>query len=292
MRSRSILASLVLSGALACGCGDAAVPAPAPPPEVEQSQDPPAVKEGIDLCFQALHGDLAIRDEAIAQLTSATEEHPDSARAFYFLGLCNLSVVAEGGSPSFAFAADDALSRAVELDPSNTRPLGFLHLIRLNKAIALQDEEGREQAIQDLIEATEIDFFNFFATALGLGQLPLDTGYPQKALEVLEEDVVYCNAPDAPRSCMNSEAAPHRQSGFYMQLADTHARLGNKAQAEEAYTAALTAPDVDTWRYAAEAEAWVSTLDERMALHADTDPSNDPEFFLGSTRACLGCHAD
>jgi hypothetical protein len=112
------------------------------------------------------------------------------------------------------------------------------------------------------------------------------------ALEVLEQDVVYCNAPDAPSSCFNSEVAPHRQSGLLMQLGDVHARLGDKAQAEQAYAAALGADDADTWRYAAEAQEWVSAIDERMALHADADPSNDPDFFLGSARACLGCHAD
>ena len=290
MRARALLAGLILSGACAGGCGDADIPAPAPPPEMEQVQEPLAVQEGIDLCFRSLHDEVELCETAIDALRAATEEHPESARGFFILGMCALAAVAEGGNVSFAFLAEKSLAHAIELDPSNTRALGFLALVRLNIATALSNEEGRQQAIQDLITATETDSFNFFPLAIAFTKLDLDTGYPQMAVEEFEKNVALCSSPSADSRCVDSDLVRHRTPAFHMQLGDTYARVGDKEKAEQAYAGALGAHNVGSWPYASEAAAWAGELDARLALFADTDPTNDPDYFLSAARTCVGCH--
>jgi tetratricopeptide (TPR) repeat protein len=288
MKTPPTLAGLLLAGAVACGCGDADIPAPAPT-QVEQPQ-PLIVQEGTDLCFRSLHGEVELRQAAIDKLEAATALHPENARAYFMLGMCSLAMVAEGGSVAFGIAANEHLSRAIELDPMMTRALGFRALVRARIALATSNEQGLEDAIQLLIEAAEIDQFNFFPMAIMFSRFDLDTGYPQQAMEAFERNQGFCASPAADSTCDNSDLVRHREAAYRMQLGDTYARVGEKTKAEQAYAAALADERAGTWRYAPEAQAWASALDERLALHADTDPSNDPEYFLSGSRTCVGCH--
>jgi hypothetical protein len=152
----------------------------------------------------------------------------------------------------------------------------------------LKDQPSIDAAVQGLIDASNQDSFNSFPLALGLTPLPIDTGYPALAAQKLEARRAGCSASD--ETCVNSTEAPHRDSGYMMQMGDTYTRLGDKTKAVDAYSVALAAAGVGTWPYAADAKIWAGAVDDRLMLYADSDPTNDPPGFLSGPKSCTGCH--
>lgn len=284
MRMNWLLLACSLVAVAACGGSEDPPPTEAPAP----GEEPADVKAAIDLCFETLHGKVELRAEALDALRTATEAHPDNARAFYLLGLCSLAAAAEEGNISAFLGVEPAFEEAMKLDPKNTRIGGFLGLFRFIRARQFKNEAGAEAAIAELTAAAEADDFNNFTLALAFSQLDPSTGHPQTAVEKLLERRDKCT-PDI-TDCVNNPVAPHRDQGFYMQLGDAHARVADKANAADAYATALAADGTDTWPFAAEAEAWSAALDERLSLFADGDPANDPPYFLSGARSCTGCH--
>src|SRR5689334_10073262 len=122
MRALALMISIVLTTA----CGPEPSSPPPPPPA-----EPAEVTAAIDLCFATLHGQVDQRADAIDALRTATDKYPTNARAFYFLGLCSLAALAEDGNLAAIVTVDDALTKAMQLDPKNTRAAGFLWLSRL-----------------------------------------------------------------------------------------------------------------------------------------------------------------
>jgi hypothetical protein len=278
------LPSLLAFVLAAAGCGDG--PPPAPP------EEPAEITEAVELCMRTLHGEVGLRAEALGKLRTATVDYPAHPKPFLFLGMCSLAALVEDGDLGAGLRVDAALSRAIELDPANTRALGFLWLTRFQIARAIGNDAGTESAIQGLLDASAADDFNNFTLAIAFSQLEVSTGYPQKAVDALLERLDKCRGPEADSACVNSAVAPHRDPGFMMQLADAHVRVGARAEAEQAYAQALAFEDVATWPFARDAAAWAAGIDERVALHADGEPTNDPGFFLSGPKTCTGCHGD
>lgn len=279
-------AYLLLFSALllpACGGGD-----PVTPPPSAEEMEAQALEEAEGLCFDTLHGNIELRAQALEKLTAVTDAYPENARAHFMLGLCSLAAAAEEGNFLALLAIEPALTKAMDLEPDNTRIAGFLSLTRFNRARQFNDQAALDTAIQELIEAADIDDFNNFTLALAFSQLEPATGYPQIAVDKLLERQAGCS-PDI-SDCVNNPIAPHRDPGFFMQLGDAYARIADKANASGAYAAALTADGAATWPFANEAQEWADTLDARLSLLADADPKNDPPYFLSGPRTCTGCH--
>jgi hypothetical protein len=58
------------------------------------------------------------------------------------------------------------------------------------------------------------------------------------------------------------------------------------------YRSAKLAPRFDKWPFASALEARIDQADDRAALYADADASNDPKIWLQDGHICTGCHQD
>jgi hypothetical protein len=264
---------------LACGDGSAA-----PGPSGAQDTE---VSDAIALCLRTLHGEVALRQQAIDALVVATDDHPDSARAFFHLGMCSLAATVEDGDQAALGRVDYSLSWASKLDPSLRGPRGNLWVVRLNGAIARKDSAAVEEAASELIAAADADPFNVFIMSFGLTQLPLSSGHPATAAKRMEAYLDQCSTLSY---CRNTDITRHHDPAMYVHLGDTFARIGDAAKAASYYEKGLAAPGADTWAFADEAKAWAADLPARVALHGDADPTNDPPPFLTGPRSCLPCH--
>jgi tetratricopeptide (TPR) repeat protein len=264
-------------------CGGSHEPPPPSAAEIEEAQ----VKEATDLCMKATQGDAALRAPAIEKLRDMTEAYPNNARAFFYLGMCSILDLTEGDNLGAIVDVDPALSRAHELAPDDHRIAGNMWLARFNIAFAFKDQERIDAAVQGLIAASDADIFASFVLGTALPRLEPSTGYPQLAVERLEALVEACSTLEY---CRNSPIVLHHDPGLYMQLGDAYARVGDGAKAAGAYSKALTADGYATWAILDEAKAWADGIEERVMLHTDADPKNDPGQFLEGPRTCSGCH--
>ncbi len=269
---------------LGTGCGSTEEPKPTPSAaEIEAA----AVESAVSLCMDTLHGKVELRPEAIDELLAVTETYPNNARAHYFLGMCSLASFVEDGSLAGRGRVEPALARAVALDPTITNAVGNLALSRFNAALFLKNQANIDAATQELIAVADADIFNTFVLAFGLMQLGRDTPYPQMAADRLDAYDAECSMREY---CRNSEIVPHHDAGLFMHSGDAHVRIGNQAKADDYYQKALRADGADTWLFLDEAKVWAAGTTERIALHADADPTNDPPMFLSGKRACQTCH--
>ena len=253
--------------------------APAAPQEVE---------DAIDLCYEALQGDVAKRQAGLDALKAATEKYPNEGRAFLFLGMCSLAALAEDNDVTVLSDIDPALVRAIELMPEDRRIPGWLATVRVQTARILNDAEALETAIAEMIAAAELyPEFNNVSLAIAFAQFPLETPYPDMAVDALEA-IKDCGETDD--KCTDNEAAPHNVPGSLMLFGDVYARTGDVETARGYYEQALEQPSSSTWTFGADAEAIIEGLDERVANWTDADATNDPAFFLSGIRTCRSCH--
>jgi hypothetical protein len=61
-------------------------------------------------------------------------------------------------------------------------------------------------------------------------------------------------------------------------------------QARAIYRSAMNSPTFAEWPFASELQARIDQADQRAALYADDDPSNDPPLWPSSGHLCVGCH--
>ncbi len=280
---KSKFAPALLLVALNAGCGSTS----------EQPLPTAAEKEAADiaaaatLCMDTLHGKVELRAEAIDALLTVTDTYPNNAYGHYFLGMCSLAAFVEDGSIAGRGRVEPALSRTVELDPGIINAVGNLALQRFNTALFLKNPMDIDAATKELIAAADADVFNTFVLSFGLIQLERDTPYPQMAADRLDAYNAECSKH---AYCRNSEDVPHHDAGLFMHSGDAHVRVGNQAKADEYYQKALAADGGDSWAFLADAQAWAAGTADRIALHADADPTNDPPLFLSGRRTCQGCH--
>jgi tetratricopeptide (TPR) repeat protein len=283
MRTTPLLLAISLLSA-ACGSAPPDETTPLPDPAADEKK---AVDEATNLCMQGIQRKADVRAEAIDKLQAVTEIYPDNARASFFLGMCTLVTVAEEGNIGAAFEVDKALTRANELDPADARIEGNMWLTRFNIAYAFKNKPNIDAALAGLTKAADADIFSNFILSLAFSRMDVASGYPAEAVKRLEALLTQCPSLDY---CKNTPVVIHHDPALYMQVGDAYVRVGDKAKAAGAYAKALAAPGVDTWAIAAEAKVWADAVDERIMLHADADPSNDPDYFFSGPRTCSGCH--
>ena len=83
---------------------------------------------------------------------------------------------------------------------------------------------------------------------------------------------------------------PHNREGAGLFLGDVLAKAGNRAEAQAAYTTAMTGADFPTWSYQAELAERLAGLDDRIARHANADPNDDPPVAWAAANQCALCH--
>jgi tetratricopeptide (TPR) repeat protein len=246
--------------------------------------------EGEALFFRALAGETELRQSAIATLKAGLALDPDHGRGQLLYGMANLSAVAEDGDLLAAINGLPALERAIALIPDDPRIPGWLGTVRVGMARAMNNPTILQTAIDDMIAAADaFPEFNNASLAIAFSKLPLDTPYPQMAIDRLLA-IAECAADES--VCQNTTKVPHNNEGALMLFGDVYARVGDKTSALYYYDLALTSPDAATWTYATVArEEFIDAIDERIARFLDDDPDNDPQFFSEGRYACVGCHA-
>ncbi len=245
------------------------------------------IADGEALFFRALAGETSLRTEAILKLSSGVTLDPNHARGQLMYGMALLSSVAEDGNLFAALSAQPALEKAMALAPEDLRIPGWLGTVKVGAARALNT--GVAEAVAFMIEAADaFPEFNNVSLAIGFGRFPLDTPYPQMAIDRLTATANCVGEFDV---CRNTERVPHNNEGALMLFGDVYARVGEVATARYYYELALGSPDAATWDYAGDAQAVLDALDDRVALYLDADPSNDPQFFAEGRVACVACHA-
>jgi hypothetical protein len=294
MKLRSIVFGAALGfGALACedsgsGAGGAGGAGGGDLGGAGGASSPQAVEDAIDLCYEALQGDVSKRQAGLDALEQATLDYPEEGRAFLFLGMCSLAAVAEDGLVDAFFQIEPALERAIELLPDDHRIPGWLATVRVQGAIVFDDPAALEAAIQEMIAAADLyPEFNNLSLALAFSQLPLDTPYPQMAVDRMEA-IRDCGETD--ERCRDNEAAPHNVPTSVMLFGDLYARIGDEETARAYYEQAFVQESAATWPYLADAQAMLDELPSRVAAWTDADPENDPAFFISGVRTCRSCH--
>lgn len=261
----------------------------AQPVDTDETPDPAEalIAEGEALFFRALAGETELRAAAIETLADGLAHNPDHARGQLLYGMANLSAVAEDGNMMAVLKAQPALDKALELNPDDKRIPGWIGTVKVGGARVLNT--GLDEAIAYMIEAADaFPEFNNVSLAIAFGRLPLDTPWPQMAIDRLHATADCGGDFDV---CRNTEKVPHNNEGALMLFGDVHARVGDLAKARYYYELALASPDAATWRYAGEAQKVLDALEDRVALYLDEDPANDPVFFAEGRFACVACHA-
>ncbi|MBL8741277.1 MAG: hypothetical protein JNK04_09290 [Myxococcales bacterium] len=250
--------------------------------------EPADVTAAIESCYRTLHGATAERAEALTLLASAAEAHPDNGRVHLFLGMCSLAALAEDGDLGALADIEPALERAIELLPDDHRIPGWLATVRVQTANVLGTPEEVDAAAAEMVEAADLyPEFNNVSLAIAFAALPIDTPYPELAVERLEA-IVDCGETD--EKCRDNEAAPHNVPGSLMLFGDVHARVGNLAEATAYYQRALAAESAPTWPERDVAQSFLDDVETRVATFSDADTTNDPAFFLSGGRTCTACH--
>lgn len=252
------------------------------------SAEPADVTAAIDACYETLHGAVGGRSEALAMLASAAEAHPDNGRVHLFLGMCSLAALAEDGDITALADIEPALERAIELMPDDKRIPGWLASVRVQTANVLGSEEDIDAAAQEMIAAADLyPEFNNVSLAIAFAALPVETPYPDMAVERLEA-ILGCGETD--EKCRDNEAAPHNIPGSLMLFGDVYARVGRVTEAKSFYEQAIAAESAPTWPELQVAQEMLAEVDARVASFADADAENDPAFFLSGARTCTACH--
>lgn len=235
-----------------------------------------------------LNGDLEQEDHAISSLAGALEREPENASAQLWFGLANMHAFIRRRELPYAIRASRAFDRAVELDPSDTSAAGWRAFFAYQTARARdEDLEAPRQALMDA--AARDPRFTPFLAALVLTPMPLESGWPARALPPLEA-IEDCGDGTS-HTCRVSPLFPHGAEGYHATLGDVRIRLGDVDGGRRAYARALEMESASTWPYREAFEAWAASAEERAAQLGDDDPSNDPPvLFATGDRACATCH--
>ncbi|HVW28753.1 MAG TPA: hypothetical protein VHC69_25480 [Polyangiaceae bacterium] len=95
------------------------------------------------------------------------------------------------------------------------------------------------------------------------------------------------------RPCNDEGIVPHVWEGFLLNYGDLLLKAGKSAdEARAMYEGAKAAPRFDEWPYASTLQDRIDDADDRAALYADSDPSNDPKIWMQDGHICTGCHQD
>lgn len=255
--------------------------------DASDSPAQPLLSEAEALFFRALAGETELRGQAIETYEAGLALDPEHARGQLMYGMALLSAVVEDGDVFAALEAEPALVKAMELAPEDLRIPGWLATVRVGTARALG--RGVDEAVAFMIEAADAyPEFNNVSLAIAFGRFPLDTPYPQMAIDRLVA-IADCTVDFA--VCRNTERVPHNNEGALMLFGDLYARVGDADSARTYYELALASPDSASWAYAGEARAVLADLDGRIARYLDDDPANDPPFMAEGPIACVSCHA-
>jgi hypothetical protein len=250
----------------------------------------------FDDAFRA--GDRTKRAAMIEMLTAAADTLPAEEQIHLELGLAHLWRLAEPlpGEEALseqlpsALGARDHLRRAYELCPTDHRIAAWLGPILVRFGRTLQDQPTIDEGLAVLDRGiAAYPSFVLFSRLLVFAEFPRDAPEFQTALAAVVANIDACSATPNDPACTNATVA-HNREGATLFLGDVLAKAGRRADAEAAYTSAMTGPDFPTWSYQAELAGRIQGLDDRIARHANADPNDDPPVAWTAPNQCALCH--
>ncbi len=283
LRLSALLALLALTACEGPPTADGGPSDAGPPPDAEA-----LLAEGEALFFRALAGETDQRRAAIRTLERGLAVAPDHPRGSLMYAMALLSAIAEDQDFRYAGDVEPALLHAMEVNPDDRRIVGWLGTVRVAMASAFGDPARLDAATAFMIDAADAwPDFNNFSLAIAFLPLPLDTPYPQMAVDRL---LAIQDCAERTDVCRNDNV-PHNVEGSLVTFGDAYARIGDVDEARRYYTLAVESPGAATWPYRADAQAVLDGLDDRVARWTNADPADDPTPFSAGATSCVGCHA-
>lgn len=231
---------------------------------------------------------LALEALALEAGEDPTLDAEQRARLFWRLGQLGSAMAAEDGDLSAAPDIQRYIERAVEILPDSVMLQGWLKTVEIMVAVQLGTDY--EPILDELWALYPQDPASVAGAVLGIAAgLPLDTGWPDTAVEIVANmDHDACE----PWCGWEFLRAPYAMIGQYFLYAETYARVGDVEGARHWLEQAAAQPDADTWPFAPELDAALADTDAFAARFTDR-PADETVFDLmvmNTEGTCRGCH--
>ena len=300
-RARSLRWALASLTSLAVSC---AAPSAPPGPSADALACRSALSTGHPAsvafwsAFEA--NDRAARPSIVAGLQAAHAEHPAEPELELLLGLAQLWSLAD--PPEGAGAAEmgplaagvlEHLQGAQDACPTDARIAAWLGpvLVRMGRLTGNAALKAQGMGILEEGAARNPEFV-LFSLAMVLAEEPVGSPEFDRAMSSLRDNIDVCGASADDPACTNGPRAAHNVEGSSIFMGDLFARAGDLASARAFYESARGTPGYATWNDQALLDERLATVETRVRLSQDADPTNDPTMVTSTPQACSVCHAD
>jgi hypothetical protein len=236
-------------------------------------------------------GDVAEREAAFVELSVVIAQDPEAPAAgrLYFLrGALGMALLLEDArAEDYLDGIVPDLKSAIRLDDNPKYP-SWLDSMNLVLAYIGQDDDRLAAAMEASVANVALyPVGNTLSITGTMSGLPVDTGMPHKAVELLEAWV--CDA----AWCMdNTDLAPWSQPGIQLHFADAYARIGDKETTRLYLERSLQAPKADRWPYRDLVQQHLDDLDAYVDpfIALGDDGSAVSMVYANSDQGCVLCH--
>lgn len=285
------LGALALAGLASCASEETA---PVYPADCSGLSARDRILCGDARFWEALTRDYEVRESTLALITEILADAPEGvddpalANLHFRHGALAMALVLEHGRADLVDLILPSFHEAVRIDPANPKFPPWIDGMDLVVAFARADEEG-VAGVAERIDPNVALYptGNILSITGTMSGLPLSTGLPQRAVEMLEAwscDEDWCRH--------NTARAPFSQPGLRAHFADAYARIGDIENARMYFERALEAEGADEWPHRQFVVDALADLDGYVARYTEIgdDGSAVSLVYTNSERACQICH--
>ncbi len=207
----------------------------------------------------------------------------------------------------------------VRMEPDNSHFIGFLGSLMMSEGDVHADERLIKRGFKTLLKASRMHpEFNYVTTALTISggmaeSLPTaDSKLYKLSLEwqwdtmelCFGEDIdrdspdvsayLHMETHDGPQSvCWNSEIAPHKFEGFFLNMGDMLVKAGDWQTAQKIYANARLSKTYNVWQFAPVLEQRIVDAEINVDLfnkHPGPNGKFEKPMMAQSEFSCTGCH--
>lgn len=246
-----------------------------------------ALQTRFDLREAVIERLAAIASTAAAALP---ENREWAGRIEAYRGMLSMAALLENDVQGVAAGILPALENATRLAPGNANLPLWGDTMEIALAWLSRDRErlkiAADRAFSRVGDCGFVNLITLGGTTIGL---PLDTGYPQRTIALL--DAYRCEGADF--CTHNTWRAPYARPGLSYQLAEAYARVGDADRARSYLDDALAAPGADTWAFRPMVQDTRDHLDEVLADYAALGEHRGAflSAFSNTANGCVFCHA-
>ena len=227
---------------------------------------------------------------AATPVAALPENREWAGRIEAYRGMLSMATLLENDAQALAAGILPALENAARLAPGNANLPLWMDTMEIALAWLSRDRErlqiAADRAFSRVGDCGFVNLITLGGTTIGL---PLDTGYPERTIELL--DAWHCEGADF--CTRNTWRAPYARPGLSYQLAEAYARVGNADRARSYLDDALAAPGADTWAFRPMVQDTRDHLDEVLAEYAALGRHRGAflSAFSNTANGCVFCHA-